>query len=164
MRPVGPARPAAVFSREEDEEAPPPGPGPDPDPDEEFASTESNSEDSAVEEFDAGGVLDQSDLKLAMRHWNPVLGHAASAGIMAEEHAPAFSRFLWRLDVAVDSGQRGLRGTVAPWLQRLLEHGEARRRVFSIAARSELETPPRTMVDIYAEMRAVLPAPGDAAQ
>jgi hypothetical protein len=158
MRPTSLARPAFLFSRDEDEDAPPPR------PDEEFASTESNSEDSAVEEFAPGGLLDQSDLKLGLRHWNPALGHAAGAGVMAEENAPAFSRFLWRLDVAVDSSQRELRATVASWLQCLLENGEARRQVFLIAARSEMEMPPRTMIDIYREMRAVLPAPGDGTQ
>jgi hypothetical protein len=157
MRPISLARPAAMFSREEDEDAPPPG------PDEEFASTESNSEDSTVEESTPSRLFDQSDLKLAVRHWNPALGPAAGASVVAEHNAPAFSRFLWRLDVAIDSGQGGLRATVASWLQRLLENGEARRQVFSIAASSEMEMP-RTMIDIYSEMRAVLPAPGGGAE
>jgi hypothetical protein len=72
--------------------------------------------------------------------------------VQAEPNADAFSRFLWRLDVAVDTAGRNVRLAIAPWLRTLAGNERARGACFGIAAAAEAGEP-RMIMQVYAEMQ-----------
>lgn len=121
-------------------------------PDDADASrTESWSESSGEEEPPLR-LLDRSSLDLALKHWDSGLAPAFGAAVLAEPNADAFSRFLWRLDVAVDTAGSKARPTIAPWLRTLAGDERARRACFGIAAAAEAGEP-RTIMQVYTEMQ-----------
>lgn len=115
-------------------------------------STESVSEDSGE---DAVPVrpLNHSQLHLAVRYWDPAL-EAFGAAAGNEPNAGCFSRFLWRLDLAIGLRGREARLGVAPWLRTLANDERVRHACFRIAAAEE-GNGQRNIVDIYDEMCGV---------
>jgi hypothetical protein len=117
------------------------------------ARTESVSESSGEEEVPIR-LLDRSSLDLAVKHWDAEL-ETFGATARAEPNAESFSRFLWRLDVAIDLSGRDARLSVAPWLRTLAGNQNARRECFRLAAEEEEGTGQRKIVEIYEEMRGM---------
>jgi hypothetical protein len=122
-------------------------------PDTDEALTESLSESSG-EESTPIRLLDRSSLDIAVRHWDAALESAYGGALKAERHAESFARFLWRLDVAIDTVSRDARPSVAPWLRTLSADERARRESFRLAAEAE-ESGQRTIMEVYEEMRRV---------
>ena len=115
-------------------------------------STESLSEDSGQDAVPVRPI-NTSQLHLAVRYWDPAL-EAFGVAAGNESNAGCFSRFLWRLDVAIGLRGREARLGVAPWLRTLANDEGRRRACFRIAAEEESNAQ-RNIVQIYDEMRGV---------
>jgi hypothetical protein len=119
-------------------------------PEHEDARTVSPSESSEDEPAPIR-LLDRSSLDGAVKHWDAAL---EPFGVAArnEANAESFSRFLWRLDIAIDLSGKDARLSVVPWLRTLAGNENARRECFRLAAEEE-DSGQRTIAEVYEEMR-----------